>query len=85
MLTASIIGRDASFGSRWDRIQSSPQTYQDSRPLPFELRMRTAHRRTPGATPTTPQVLSFAPTVPATCVPCPFSSYQRVRSAVLQL
>jgi hypothetical protein len=49
------------------------------------LRIRTAHSRTPGATPTTPHVLSLAPTVPATCVPWPFSSYQRVRSAELQL
>ena len=85
MFTASISGRDESFGSRWARIQSRPQTYHESRPEPLEFRIRTAQRRTPGATPTTPHVLSFAPTVPATWVPWPFSSYQRVRSDVLQL
>ena len=69
MFTASMRGRDESLGSRWERIQSRPQTYHDSSPLPLELRMRTAQRRTPGATPTTPTVLSRAPTVPATCVP----------------
>src|SRR3954453_11470062 len=85
MLTASISGLDESLGSRWARFQSSPHTYHERSPAPLELRMRTAHSRTPGATPTTPQVLSFAPTVPATCVPCPFSSYQGGGAAVLQL
>src|SRR3954447_18588528 len=74
MFTDSMRGRVGSVGSRWDRIQSSPQTYQDTRPSPAELRMRTAHRRTPGATPTTPEPLSIAPTVPDTCVPWPFGS-----------
>ncbi len=32
MFTASMSGRVESFGSRWRRIQSRPQTYQDSRP-----------------------------------------------------
>ena len=32
MLTDSMSGRVLSVGSRWARIQSSPQTYQDSSP-----------------------------------------------------
>ncbi len=32
MFTASMSGRDASLGSRCERIQSSPQTYHESLP-----------------------------------------------------
>src|SRR5688500_12980382 len=71
MLTAAISGRFALLGSRWEAIQSRPQTYQDSNPAPVSSRILTAHRRTPGATPTTPLPLSIAPTVPATWVPWP--------------
>ena len=84
MLTASIRGRLASTGSRWARIQSSPHTYHESSPYPSALRIRTAQMRAPGATPTTPVVLSSAATVPATCVPWPFSSRHSVRSLVEQ-
>ena len=76
MLAASISGRVGSAGSRWAVIQSRPQTYHETRPAPLEFRMRTAHRRTPGATPTTPWLLSIAPTMPATCVPWPLPSSQ---------
>ncbi len=74
MLAASMSGRLGSLGSRWAVIQSRPQTYHETRPAPLEFRIRTAHRRTPGATPTTPRPLSIAPTMPATCVPWPFPS-----------
>ena len=84
MLTASISGRLGSAGSRWAVIQSRPQTYHDTRPEPPEFRMRTAHRRTPGATPTTPMPLSSAPTMPATCVPCPLPSSHAARLEVEQ-
>ena len=85
MLTASISGRLGSAGSRWAAIQSRPQTYHDTRPEPPESRMRTAHRRTPGATPTTPMPLSSAPTIPATCVPWPLPSSHAARLEVEQL
>ncbi len=85
MLTASNSGSVGSAGSRWAAIQSRPQTYQDTRPLPAELRIRTAHRRTPGATPTTPIPLSSAPTVPATWVPWPFPSRHALGFVVEQL
>ena len=84
MLTASISGRLGSAGSRWAVIQSRPQTYHDTRPAPLEFRIRTAHRRTPGATPTTPMPLSRAPTMPATCVPCPLPSSHAARFEVEQ-
>src|SRR5215217_6734119 len=85
MFTASNSGRVASFGSFWERIQSSPQTYHDSRPYPSSLRIFTPHTRAPGAIPTTPKPLSYAATVPATCVPCLFLSRQADRSVVEQL
>src|SRR5262245_6593640 len=85
MFTASNSGRDGLLGSCCARIQSSPQTHHDSRPAPLEFRMRTAHRRTPGATPTTPIVLSRAPTVPATWVPCPFPPPHAARFELVQL
>jgi hypothetical protein len=85
MLTASKSGRLESAGSRWARIQSRPQMYQEIRPYPSSLRILTPQTRAPGATPTTPIALSIAPTVPATCVPCEFLSRQAVRSDVEQL
>src|SRR5262245_48546130 len=42
--------------------QSTPQMTLDHEPLPVLSRTRTAHRRAPGATPTTPRPLSSAPT-----------------------
>ena len=36
----------------------------------------------PAATPTTPKPLSIAATVPAQCVPCPFSSSHPLRDPV---
>ena len=53
----------------WAAIQSIPATMPDSYPLPFPFRTFTAQMRAPGATPTTPNPLSRAPIVPATCVP----------------
>ena len=85
MFTASNRGSVGSAGSRWAVIQSRPQTYHETSPSPAELRIRTAHRRTPGATPTTPVPLSIAPTVPATCVPWPFPSPQAAGLLVEQL
>jgi hypothetical protein len=85
MLTASNRGRDESEGSRCAAIQSRPQTYQERSPEPLSFRILTAQTRTPGATPTTPIVLSMAPTVPATCVPWPCTSRHSVRSVVEQL
>src|SRR5438552_7989495 len=85
MLAASKSGRVGSFGSCCAAIQSRPQTYQLSRPTPLLSRIRTAHKRTPGATPTTPVPLSIAPTVPATCVPCPLPSPQALWLDVAQL
>src|SRR6187200_1435253 len=85
MLAASIIGRLASVGSFFESTQSRPQTYQDSSPYPSSLRILTAHSRAPGATPTTPNVLSRAATVPATCVPWPSLSRHSERSLVEQL
>ena len=59
--------------------------YQETRPSPAELRIRTDQSRTPGATPTTPMELSRAPTVPATCVPWPFASPHAARLVLEQL
>src|SRR5258705_9557201 len=85
MFTASISGRLASEGSRCAAIQSRPQTYHDSRPSPLLFRILTAHNLTPGATPTTPESLSSAPTVPATWVPWPLPSVHAFGSEDVQL
>jgi hypothetical protein len=74
MFTASIRGREGSLGSRWAKTQSMPQAYHESRPEPLSSITLTAQSRTPGATPTTPDPLSIAPIVPATCVPWPLQS-----------
>ncbi len=84
MFAASISGRLGSARSRWAVIQSRPHTYHEISPLPPEFRIRTAHSRTPGATPTTPAPLSMAPTMPATCVPCPLPSSQADRFVLVQ-
>src|SRR3954453_15108107 len=59
MLTTSIV--DACVVT-----QSRAAMMPEIEPLPVEPRTLTAHSRTPGATPTTPKVLSSAPAVPAT-------------------
>src|SRR3954466_16309980 len=74
MLTDSISGRVGSRGSFCAAIQSRPHAYHESRPSPAGSRIRTAHNRTPGATPTTPMPLSNAPTIPPTWVPWPLGS-----------
>ena len=62
MLATSIV---AAFAA----TQSMPAMIHELQPLPRLLSTLTAHRRAPGATPTTPSPLSSAPMVPATCVP----------------
>ena len=47
-----------------------------SDPLPDWSSTFTQNSFAAGATPTTSMVLSRAPTIPATCVPCPASSWQ---------
>src|SRR6266516_6401702 len=51
-----------------------PEMTSDQLPLPAQFSTLTAWRGMPGATPTTPSVLSLAPIVPATCDPCPLQS-----------
>ena len=54
--------------------KSIPQMMSERFANPCLLSTRTAHSRAPGAMPTTPRALSFAPTIPATAVPWPFGS-----------
>src|SRR5262245_20940614 len=54
--------------------QSIPQITEDHEPDPALFSTRTEYIGTPGATPTTPELLSRPPIVPATCVPCPLPS-----------
>src|SRR5919108_3696789 len=54
--------------------QSMPQTICEVAPEPAEFSTLTAHRRAPGATPTTPLASSLAAAIPATWVPWPLSS-----------
>ena len=51
-----------------------PQIMSANVPPPLSFRTRIAHSGVPGATPTTPIELSFAPMIPATCVPWPSAS-----------
>src|SRR5918998_5411594 len=51
-----------------------PQTMSSVVPVPASERTLIAHTGAPGATPTTPKVLSNAAAEPATCVPCPLPS-----------
>ena len=51
-----------------------PQMMLEKEPEPALFSTRTGQIRAPGATPTTPMVLSSAPMVPATWVPCPLPS-----------
>ena len=76
MLATSNSGRAGLCLSRCDVTQSTPQISHDIRPVPCGPRTLTDQIRAPGATPTTPKRLSIAPTMPATCVPCPSTSSQ---------
>ncbi len=54
--------------------QSTPAMTQDKYPRPYASKTLTPQRRAPGATPTTPMLLSTAAAVPPTWVPWPWSS-----------
>ena len=54
--------------------QSMPHRICEPVPLPAALSTLIDQMRAPGATPTTPEPLSIAPIVPATCVPWPLLS-----------
>src|SRR5687767_8534016 len=82
MLATSILARPP---SRCDVTQSIPHTSHETKPLPLWSSTLTDHRRTPGATPTTPMLLSRAPTMPATCVPWPLPSSHLLRFDDVQL
>src|SRR4051794_9534131 len=77
MLATSIVR--GPFGESLNPVtQSMPQMIPERVPLPWLFSTRTAQRRAPGATPTTPTPLSLAAIVPATCVPWPLPSAQEV-------
>src|SRR5205823_9088842 len=54
--------------------QTIPLATDDQEPAPFASSTFTAYRVASGATPMTPNPLSRAAMMPATCVPCPWSS-----------
>src|SRR5918994_2903737 len=56
--------------------QSMPFIMASCGHVPLEPQTLAAYRSAPGATPSTPDPLSLAPTVPATWVPCPLPSDQ---------
>src|SRR2546426_5450229 len=71
---ATLISFVGSLSLRVEVAQSIPQSTLDRLPEPFLVRTLTAQSRAPGATPTTPILLSSAPIIPATFVPWPFGS-----------
>ncbi len=59
---------------RFPVTQSTPAITPLRVPLPLQPSTFTPCSGAPGTTPTTPSELSFAATVPDTCVPCPLQS-----------
>ena len=59
----------------WSAAQRMPLTMSSEQPLPSESSTRTGMIEASGATPATPMPLFVTrAAMPATCVPCPFSS-----------